>query len=406
MAEVPAPPQFEFDLADFGGVIRLASPQELQQWVQDEETWWKWMGETGSEWMNSVWNEHRQFYSNVRQIGEQWNANRANPHNVHEVLKKLDGAFQTYYCQKRIFHSSNPDVAFISKLKEDGGNVLAGGAYCKLLKRGVAGVPAQGFDGLFEAFLYEREIEWSASAHRETLNKLRQEYSKNLDGQKRRFKEIESQNLNLNEAFGQELKKRTEALDKFQEERGNVLTKLHEDQSTEFSGVIKKHEDALKAIEQTYDAKLALKKPVEYWQTKEGHHRGRSIWWGIAALVTMACLTGLLGGAVLTVLGGLEPNQDPEHWQIGMLLVALFFSIWLVRVLVRIFLSHLHLATDAAERRMMVLTYLSIGREGTPFSPEEKRIILEHLFRSASDGLVKDDAAPPTPLEMLSRSRS
>ena len=51
----------------------------------------------------------------------------------------------------------------------------------------------------------------------------------------------------------------------------------------------------------------------------------------------------------------------------------------------------------------MLQTYLSIIREGSVFAPEDKKLILERLFHPATDGLVKDDAAPPSPLEILSR---
>jgi len=37
-----------------------------------------------------------------------------------------------------------------------------------------------------------------------------------------------------------------------------------------------------------------------------------------------------------------------------------------------------------------------MAREGSAFEPEDKTLIVQHLFRSASDGLVKDDAAPPS----------
>jgi hypothetical protein len=115
-------------------------------------------------------------------------------------------------------------------------------------------------------------------------------------------------------------------------------------------------------------------------------------------------------GAVLSllaynVLGKLSPAEQPKHWHLAVLIVAAFFSVWLVRIFVRLFLSHLHLATDAAERRTMVLTYLAMAKEDGKFGPEDKSLILQHLFRSASDGLVKDDAAPPTPLEMLTRTK-
>ena len=52
----------------------------------------------------------------------------------------------------------------------------------------------------------------------------------------------------------------------------------------------------------------------------------------------------------------------------------------------------------------MILTYLALSREGADVAPENRELILKHLFRSASDGLVKDEAAPPTILEFLTRS--
>ena len=51
----------------------------------------------------------------------------------------------------------------------------------------------------------------------------------------------------------------------------------------------------------------------------------------------------------------------------------------------------------------MIQTYLSMSREGTEFKAEDRKLILEHLFRSASDGLVKDDAAPPSVAEVITR---
>ena len=190
------------------------------------------------------------------------------------------------------------------------------------------------------------------------------------------------------------------------EGRTRNFDELHQEQTAKFGEALRKHEEKLTAIEDAYNQKLALQKPVDYWRTKETHHRKRSVVWGIAAISTLLVLAGSLGIAVYEILSPLQSKEDPKHWQIGILLVGMFFSIWVIRVLVRIFLSHLHLATDAAERLMMILTYLSISREGAQYSSDDKKLILSNIFRTASDGLVKDDAAPPTPLEILSRSRS
>jgi hypothetical protein len=111
------------------------------------------------------------------------------------------------------------------------------------------------------------------------------------------------------------------------------------------------------------------------------------------------------GFLVHWIFTNLKPDENPREWQLGILVVAAFFSIWLIRVLVRMLFSHLHLATDAAERRTMILTYLAMSREGAQFGKEDKALIVQHLFRSVSDGYVKDDASPPSIFELFTRGK-
>jgi hypothetical protein len=186
-------------------------------------------------------------------------------------------------------------------------------------------------------------------------------------------------------------------------EKAEALKKLHSDQSGEFTKLIGEHVQNLAAIEKTYDQKLALQRPVKYWEVKEDYHRKRAVTFGIVALVSVIFAIGGLVFIAYEYLSKLQPNENPKHWQIGVLVVGAFFAIWLVRVFVRLFFSNIHLATDAAERRMMILTYLSMSREGAQFAADDKKLIIQHIFRAASDGLVKDDAAPPSMFELLSR---
>ncbi len=87
-----------------------------------------------------------------------------------------------------------------------------------------------------------------------------------------------------------------------------------------------------------------------------------------------------------------------------MLVLIGLFTIWGVRLVVRMFLSHIHLATDAAERVVMVKTYLSLIEGDRVKSVEDRQLILQALFRPASDGIVKDEGIPPSFLELLTRS--
>jgi hypothetical protein len=69
---------------------------------------------------------------------------------------------------------------------------------------------------------------------------------------------------------------------------------------------------------------------------------------------------------------------------------------------VRIVLSNLHLEIDSGERVVMAKTYLAMVKEKN-ISDEDRKLVLASLFRPTSTGMVKDDAAPATWMDFLSR---
>ena len=60
------------------------------------------------------------------------------------------------------------------------------------------------------------------------------------------------------------------------------------------------------------------------------------------------------------------------------------------------FLNHQHLGTDAAQRVTMVQTYLALIESDKLPKDEDRKLILQSLFRPGSDGIVKDDDSEPT----------
>lgn len=150
--------------------------------------------------------------------------------------------------------------------------------------------------------------------------------------------------------------------------------------------------ESIERTEATYKEKMGLLAPVEYWKNKRTRHRNGARWWGgafaaylVAAVIVGACLfqlawehssgDGFTGRHFLVAAG------------IGTVLTML---IWLARILMRIFLGELHLYTDAEERRIMTETYLALIKENGA-SDNERALILATLFRSAQDGIVKED---------------
>ena len=78
-------------------------------------------------------------------------------------------------------------------------------------------------------------------------------------------------------------------------------------------------------------------------------------------------------------------------------------AFWFIRLLVRIFLSHIHLENDAAERVTMAKTYLALIRDGSFEGKDNIGTILAALFRPTGDGIVKDEGLPPTAMEWLTK---
>jgi hypothetical protein len=92
-------------------------------------------------------------------------------------------------------------------------------------------------------------------------------------------------------------------------------------------------------------------------------------------------------------------------------LVALFrasaFSIlvttvvfWIGRILVRMYLSDRHLATDADERRTMIMTFLALTKRQA-VDEKDRALVLAAIFRAGSDGIIKEDTGPDTAFATL-----
>lgn len=159
-------------------------------------------------------------------------------------------------------------------------------------------------------------------------------------------------------------------------------------------------DDRLSAVEKTYDEKLALQSAVTYWESKAKGHRRWAIVWAVAAVLTGAGATWFMNAHLKTTLGETRV-MDAQLWQVSKLAILAIFGVWLMRVVVRLMLSHTHLLTDATERRTMMLTYLAMMRESQLPEGQSRDLILQALFRPTSTGIVKDDASPPFMAEWL-----
>jgi hypothetical protein len=91
----------------------------------------------------------------------------------------------------------------------------------------------------------------------------------------------------------------------------------------------------------------------------------------------------------------------PEYWRVATVIAAALFSVWIIRVLVRLLMSNIHLQTEARQRMTMVKTYLALLRADKMPRPEDTQLMLQALFRPSSTGLIRHDDGVPLGLAEL-----
>jgi hypothetical protein len=184
----------------------------------------------------------------------------------------------------------------------------------------------------------------------------------------------------------------------------------------------------LTTLKETYDKHMALAAPVEYWDTKRKKHRlwsgisfgaivvgmgaaayflhtelqsvGEAVTAGKAAAVASAAKAQTAGSTTIQALA-----DSATTWHLGSFILLATLSFWFIRLLVRIFLSNLHLENDAAERVTMAKTYLALIRNDDLPKGDNISTVLAALFRPTGDGIVKDEGVPPTTLEWFTKLR-
>ncbi|SFD89694.1 hypothetical protein SAMN04489710_10890 [Paracidovorax konjaci] len=177
-----------------------------------------------------------------------------------------------------------------------------------------------------------------------------------------------------------------------------------------------KHQDGMETIRKTFREEIALREPNKYWQGKCSRHQMYATIWGIATAILLAiAMLGLAHFAPdyfskMDSLPSIESGKPypavvaHDTWRIGVFALMAIFGFWAVRLVVRMFLSHLHLHADASERMVMLQTYLALMEGNKLEDKDDRKLILQALFRPSTDGLVKDESAPPSIGEWLTRS--
>jgi len=398
------PERIEVSLGRNGGTIVFESVEEMEVWVRKEEAAWSWLSrEPQTTSKNLVWGKFNNVFANVLyQIDQAKGAKkRMVGANQTPDLKTYYESIKSYFSQcyghQLCLYSGTPLAKFINQLRTESGESVAAAAMafsmrCNNLQYNLH----DEFKGALSGFAFESGLQERKSSESQALEEMRVEWEKKF------------------QAFRDTLIAETSTHKKLNADGGQLITK----QDVAHRELLAKQEAALNELtakakrdwadlNKTYDDALAVRSPVNYWTKKAKSHL-------ILAWI-YAVVAGAAAGASLYFLipevkslmeipkGIQDPDKwHPEYWRFAVLIASALFCVWVVRILVRLLLSNIHLLTDSRERVTMVQTYLALLRRGK-IKDDERMFILQTLFRPTPTGIVKDDAVPLTVIEGITK---
>ena len=359
--------------------IAFSSLDALEKWVKKEAGFWKWFGEVGQNPMSQFWSNTNHFHSQIFAAIDVYRLSKDDAHlqHIQSLLQQLGS--------KGIRLTSEDPRAQIAVTLAETNKTIGGFTVVAFVEPDRLPQNIEAMQGVIHAAMYDHAIsKKGVSAHAKALKATASQWGAFVDGAKKGYQD-----------FGETFRTLNEKIDQ-----------THQDQESRFKKLVDQSERELSAIASTYDERLALQAPVQYWTKKASDHRALSKkfgWWFGVSFVAVLVALGLELGLWLLPALPVTSTDLPAYWVVVVFAASVTFALWPLRILSRLLLSNIHLRTDAEERVTLANTYLSLLRSEAGLEPDDRRLILEALFRRSSTGIVRDDAMPHTPISQLTR---
>jgi hypothetical protein len=368
--------------------------EEIQEWINAEQSFFSWM-KTGSQNDGNAahaWNVTNQWLSFVNEFIQRYYQHQNNEAQLQSIKRSLLSHIDQHLQKGHLITSKNPDAIFGKNLSGEEDEVIACYAIANLLNIPSNQNHPKALKGAFYAFQYRQGSTATVKSQAESLISLSTEWNGRFTQQQR---DLRAQN----EALIEEIGSLRDTFTNLKQE----ISEQKEEQVTAFNSQIEQLKKTLSDIAKTYDEKLALQASVQYWSGKRTSHTKVMGWVGGVTLI-LAALTG--ASFIWAAYKLLQVTaSEVELWRFGVMIAISTFGIWITRLAAKIFISNLHLRTDADERVTMIQTYLALLREGSGPKDEERQLILQTLFRPSTTGFIKDEG-PSAFHEMVANALS
>lgn len=398
MTAGPAKPLFVLDLKGNGGHFAPKSTSDLQEWLDAELNQWQWVWSLPAtdlrEAVAQALQPLRNAAANAKKAVQM--AQQGEGPSAEDRTRNAEGLLRETYQQGKIPHSTSPLFKRVAALRN--AEPISALAFMFAL----VSTPNQRFDSQNSAAwhgfiqgLIERygpiTGEAQLTGHSEAIEELRGRLESLLGDNKTAFEELHRQ-------CGALVESTREALERSQADS----TALSESAKTAHETLASTHGEEMAKIRLAFTEQMKLRGPVGYWEKRKSEHESQTKRFGKLAFGTLASLAAALALLAWWAASTSADPAKPDAWKLAVAAIVAVLGVWAVRLLVRIYLSHRHLATDSAERVVMIQTYLALMADDK-ITEVERPLILQPLFKPAADGIVKDEGLPHPVLELFTR---
>lgn len=414
MSKETAQPYLTADFGEQGGRYEWKTNEEAIDWLSKLRRDWEWIVQLRMSQTNKVYESVNRACENIiNNLQQALNLHKQNnPAQEQIQITQARTSLEGYFKPLAWLLPNNAQRRFVEELRDSGSSLEAAIIAAHWMKADLTGLPIHSIvTGLLQWELYSRGIKGRMNTEDAALKKLAGDMQSSLTHYQEAEREQTHRFDGLHDKVTLQATNQQSVFDQAQDERSETWQKLFEDTKTELSN-----------LKETYDKHMSLAAPVEYWEGKRKKHK-KLAWGSFAAIIIgMGAAAYFLHTELQTVGQAIAANnavaaQAPAAgasaiktvadsataWHLGSFILLATLSFWFIRLLVRIFLSNLHLENDAAERVTMAKTYLALIRDGSLPKGDNISTVLAALFRPGGDGIVKDEGVPPSTLEWFTK---
>jgi len=263
------------------------------------------------------------------------------------------------------------------------------------------------FNGYLLAYEYtlkdSTEITERRNKEKSSLSRLRTKFENSLP-------QLESELVEHLKNSTEKHEEYAKAIDDFKEDKEKTYSDWFINTKGGFEEFSSKSDKRLEELESTYQEKLKLEEPAKYWSDRAEKLKKQG-WIALGVLVVLVLIVVFSLGKLLWT----TPEQIYESFFNGDKSAAIRWSIiyitfisfmaFAIRAVTKVMFSSFHLARDCEERHTLTYFYLSLLKDSS-VDKEDKKLIMQALFSRAETGLLKDDASPTMPNDIVGKFMS